>query len=312
MMKSILFFGECMLEESQSEAFRFGGDTLNTALYLSRATDSSDLDVHYATALGADYDSNLLLSAWNKEQIKTDYVLQLVDRFPGRYSIKTNKSGERSFSYQRNESAARYYISHIPNRFVKALTQKKCDYFYLSGISLAILLPAEREKLFNLLQTYKDQGGKVIFDNNYRPILWKTSEVLPAYESVMALSEIVFLTDEDEHALYPEAQKLSDIIERSQAFGVKEVIVKQGSKPCVIAYQNTIEHVPANALSHEQIIDTCAAGDAFSAGYLAKRLMEESPESSAKFAHQLAARVIQFSGAIIPQKAMLDLMPKVN
>ncbi|MCW1891257.1 hypothetical protein OK016_27340 [Vibrio chagasii] len=51
---NIAFFGECMVEISGSPCLKFGGDTLNTALYLSRLTQNKNLLVHYATGLGGD------------------------------------------------------------------------------------------------------------------------------------------------------------------------------------------------------------------------------------------------------------------
>ena len=56
--------GECMIEFSQADdgLFRrgFGGDTLNTALYLARL----GIDTSYVTALGDDALSEAMLAAW--------------------------------------------------------------------------------------------------------------------------------------------------------------------------------------------------------------------------------------------------------
>ncbi|MGG5828667.1 PfkB family carbohydrate kinase, partial [Aeromonas salmonicida] len=51
--------------------------------------------------------------------------------------------------------------------------------------------------------------------------------------------------------------------------------------------------VPAVSLEQTQVIDTTAAGDSFSAGYLAKRLANASVNDSAHYAHRLASTVIQ-------------------
>ena len=62
--------GECMIEFSQTPdgAFRrgFGGDTLNTALYLSRL----GIDASYVTALGDDALSDAMLASWQSEGIR--------------------------------------------------------------------------------------------------------------------------------------------------------------------------------------------------------------------------------------------------
>ncbi len=62
--------------------------------------------------------------------------------------------------------------------------------------------------------------------------------------------------------------------------------------------------VPAIALPPERVVDTTAAGDSFSAGYLAVRLNGGGAQQAAQRGHQLAATVIQHRGAIIPAAMM--------
>ena len=191
-MKSLLAFGECMLEDHADGLFRFGGDTLNTALYLSRLIKPNQMSVGYATALGSDHDSNLLIAQWKKEGIDTRFVTQMVDRMPGRYRIKTDLNGERSFVYQRDDSAARYYLSSRPGGMEHFFNYSINSYFYFSGISLAIITEAEQTKLFAQLSTFKRRGGVVIFDNNFRQLLWKNKPYLSCYRQAMQLADIAF------------------------------------------------------------------------------------------------------------------------
>lgn len=310
-MKTLVCFGECMMEDHADGLFRFGGDTLNTALYLTRLTMPNQLTVGYATALGSDHDSSLLIAQWKKEGIDTRYVTQIVDRMPGRYRIKTDRFGERSFVYQRDDSAARYYLGAYPGAFEQFLKYPVDSYFYFSGISLAITNEQDRASLFSALERFKSHGGKVIFDNNFRPLLWKGKDYLTAYKQAMSLADIAFLTDEDEFSIYNDSS-FQGIIERALQYGTRETIIKQGAQACVVFDGDNCFEVPTVLLKAEQIVDTCAAGDAFAAGYLSKRLFGESIEVSAQQGHQLAARVIQFPGAIIDRQSMSDLMPNFN
>ena len=49
-----------------------------------------------------------------------------------------------------------------------------------------------------------------------------------------------------------------------------------------------------------QQVDTTAAGDSFNAAYIAARIDGREQEGAVRYAQQLAVRVIQYRGAIIP------------
>ncbi|MGR6980359.1 PfkB family carbohydrate kinase [Testudinibacter sp. P27/CKL/0425] len=78
-----------MIELSVKESapkLAFGGDTLNTAIYLSRLLRAKNAEVHYVTALGQDSFSEQMLANWQQEGIRTELVQQLPDKLPGLYS----------------------------------------------------------------------------------------------------------------------------------------------------------------------------------------------------------------------------------
>jgi 2-dehydro-3-deoxygluconokinase len=305
--RKIAVIGECMIELSQkgAEVSRgFGGDTLNTSVYIARQVDATDLEVHYVTALGEDNFSQQMLDAWQQENLHTELTQRLEHRLPGLYYIETDSTGERTFYYWRNEAAARFWLESDQAQAICA-ELAQFDYLYLSGISLAILNAASREKLMALLAQCRANGCKVIFDNNYRPRLWASrEETQQAYLKMLACTDIAFLTLDDEDLLWGE-KPVEEVIHRTQAAGVREVVIKRGADSCLVAIQgeSTIE-VPAVKLPKEKVIDTTAAGDSFSAGYLAVRLTGGSAQDAAKRGHLTASTVIQYRGAIIPKEAM--------
>ena len=235
-MINIAFFGECMIEKNANESFRFGGDSLNSALYLARSAPQEKITVSYITAIGQDKESLHLLEQWQEEHIDTRFVSQMPGRQLGRYSIVNNEQGERSFSYDRDDSAAKYYFCQKNSPLEVALLSKSIDYLYFTGISLAILSDQDCQHLLNLLRTFKHKGGGIIFDNNYRPILWQHRQPLYFYQQAMELADIAFLTDEDEYALYG-GDTIESILTRyplSWINGGAELVIKQGDKPCLI------------------------------------------------------------------------------
>ena len=89
----------------------------------------------------------------------------------GLYMIHLD-SGERSFSYWRSTSAARSLFTNTDD--FDALND--CDMVYLTGITLAIISTAAREKLLAWIKDAKTRGVVLGFDSNYRPTLWEDIE----------------------------------------------------------------------------------------------------------------------------------------
>jgi 2-dehydro-3-deoxygluconokinase len=278
--QNIAVIGECMIELSEkgSDVKRgFGGDTLNTSVYIARQVNPQTLGVHYVTALGTDNFSEEMLAAWRRENIQTDLIQRMDNRLPGLYYIETDETGERTFYYWRNEAAARYWLASENSEHI-CQQLAEFDYLYLSGISIAILNKTSRERLLTLLRTCRANGGKVIFDNNYRPRLWQNQEeTRNVYQAILSCTDIAFLTLDDEDMLWGK-QTVREVIERTRAWGVQEIVIKRGADSCLVATETgELLDVPAIRLPKEKVVDTTAAGDSFSAGYLAVRRQKRPP-----------------------------------
>ena len=306
------FFGECMVElkghPSATLSHNFAGDTLNSATYFRRLVPAETFTVDYITALGYDAFSDAMLHAWQREGLATQFVKRLKNKVPGIYYIQVDEQGERSFSYWRNQSAARAYFDNADVEESKLSEESQIaqlDGLYLSGISLAILSDDARQKFLSLLTQLKANGGNVYFDSNYRPALWGNAEqARRAYESVLQLANCVFATLDDELALFGDASA-DHVLARLGAYNIDEVILKRGAESClVVNHDQTISATPPTV---NKVVDTTAAGDAFSAAYLAARLQGKNAESAAKAANQLASTVIQHEGAIVAP----SLMPRL-
>lgn len=301
----VVAFGECMLE-LQGTAFgtmqqTFGGDTLNTAVYLARCGRAQGLQVAYATAVGDDPLSQGLLERWQAEGIGLGFVRRLPGRLPGLYLIEVDARGERRFSYWRDQSAARAYFDAPTTPLEDQADQ--IGALYLSGISLAILPPAGRERLFVLADRLRSRGARIVFDNNYRPRLWPDAATArDAHARMLSLTSIALLTLDDEMTLWGQtsaAEQLGQTLD----LPCPEVVVKRGAEPTLLRLAGQ----PLVSVATEPVatvVDTTAAGDSFAGAYLAARLGGESPESSARAGNRLAAQVIQRRGALIPAADM--------
>jgi 2-dehydro-3-deoxygluconokinase len=296
--------GECMLElthrDERTLALGYGGDTLNTALYLARTAAKRDIAVDYVTALGDDPMSETMLEVWQAEGIGTGRVARLPRRLPGLYLIRTGEAGERRFFYWRGEAAVRALFQG-PETEPLLAALGEYDALYFSGVTLAILAPEARERFRGALATARSRGRLVAFDTNYRPALWPDPAAARAvFATFLPVISLALPTFEDEQAVFGDGDA-ETTARRYAAGGVPEVAVKRGAQGCVILANCKLTDLPVP--NPVKAVDTTAAGDGFNAGYLAARLGGASPERAARAGHGLAGAVVQYPGAIIPRAA---------
>jgi 2-dehydro-3-deoxygluconokinase len=275
----------------------FGGDTLNTAVYLARLGTA----VEYATALGNDPHSEEMLRAWEAEGVGTSLVLRVAGQLPGLYLIQTDQEGERRFSYWRDHSPVRRLFD-LPDtpRIETALAA--ADVLYLSGITLSLFPGSSRERLFGLLEAVRMRGGQVVFDTNFRPRGWPDrDEARDAFGRALKLSHTVLAGVED-FALLETECTADQLLRRLRDAGVVEAVVKLDEPGAIVLSGESEAMVPVPEAVTP--VDTTAAGDSFAAAFLAARLSGASPRAAVLAGHRLAGTVIRHPGAIIPRDAM--------
>ena len=135
----------------------------------------------------------------------------------------------------------------------------------------------------------RQNGAKIAFDANFRPRDWKgdLSRTRTVFMEALKRVDIALPAYDDEAVLWgdpsPEAT-----VERMQAFGIAEIVVKNGPNSALVATQGSKEFVPVPELVVP--VDPSAAGDGFNAGYLAARLagcLDEARESYGGIWHEL-------------------------
>ncbi|MGE0281417.1 MAG: sugar kinase [Rhizobiaceae bacterium] len=296
--QSVASIGECMIELSGSGRddntwkLGFAGDTFNTVWAL-RALIDPGAKADYVSAFGDDPFSRDQLAFLAKHDIGTASSPVIPDARPGLYAI-TLTGAERSFTYWRNDAAARQ-LADDAAALAKSLDGQSMIYF--SGITLAILRPEARETLFAALKAARANGSTIAFDPNYRPRLWSDANTAKAaIAAALAVTDIALPTFPDEQALYGDKDPAATAARLAEA-GVKEIVVKDGENPCLVISAEGRATIPALSV---KAVDTTGAGDSFNGGYLAARLRKLPPAEAAAKAHQVAAAVVQVRGALAP------------
>lgn len=300
-MAKVVCVGEVMVELARGTDGRFGlafgGDTFNTAVYLSRA----GIDTAYATALGDDIFSGQILDLAAMESVGREAILQVKGRVPGLYLITTDDKGERSFHYWRDTSPARVLFELDGWQGVaEQLVGARAVYF--SGITLSLYSNAGLGRFLASLELAGTSGAWRVFDGNFRPRGWAgdVGRARTVFAEAMKRASIALPTFEDEVALWGDASPMATI-ERITTYGVSEVVVKNGPAGALVYAEGKVIEVPVE----QQVlpVDTTGAGDSFNAAYLAARLKGATPEEAALAGHRLAGAVIMHRGAIIPRAA---------
>jgi 2-dehydro-3-deoxygluconokinase len=296
--KKIVLIGECMLELRQSAPevmhTSYAGDTYNTAVYLKRAFVHQQ--VRFATVIGEDKISQQMTQAFISEGINTDLVYRHNEKHLGVYLIQTDKSGERSFIYWRENSAATTLMDYVDDALLQGLCA--ADLLFFSGISLAMLKAETRPAFWQMLEKLKQAGVKIAFDPNYRPRLWQDKQTAKQeFAKAFAIAHLVLPGVDDFKQLY-ELQELNDILTFCQPFDIEELVIKDGASSVHCQTANKLLHFPVKKVS--KVVDTTSAGDSFNGVYLGARLAGHDIEQAVTLASGAAGIVIQYSGAIIP------------
>lgn len=297
--KRAICIGEATVELSRGGDGRFAlassGDTFNTAIYLARA----GVAVAFASALGDDPFSDAIVSLAKAEGIATDLILRAPGRLPALALVDADAQGKRRVHAWREAAPARD-LFELPNwsRVAEAVTAARLIYF--SGITLSLYSNVGLGRFLAATELARGNGAKIAFDGNFRPHGWNgdLTRARTVVAEALKRVDIALPAYDDEAVLWgdpsPEAT-----IERLQAFGIGEIVVKNGPNSALVASAGEREAVPVPDVVVP--VDPTAAGDGFNAGYLAARLTGSNPLEAAGAAHRLAGEVIRHHGAIVPR-----------
>jgi 2-dehydro-3-deoxygluconokinase len=298
-LRRVICIGECMVElraaGADSFARAYAGDAYNTAVYLKRSLP--DAQVQFLTATGDDALSLAMREVWRAEGIDCSLSFTVKGGSPGLYLIENDARGERRFHYWRSNSAARRWFELLEDQDETVLWG--ADVIYLSGISLAILSPAERARAIELLRRARPHIGRIAFDPNVRLALWETAQAAVAtIENALSIADVALPSREDARLLLGVDDPIEQI-DRLQRIGVREIALTLGADGCLIADGDVRARLPAPHVA--SITDTSGAGDAFNGAYLATRLRGGSAADAARSGLAVGSRVVAHAGAVVPK-----------
>jgi 2-dehydro-3-deoxygluconokinase len=278
--------GEVLVELARGADGRFalscGGDTFNTAVYLARA----GIDVAFATALGDDPYSDSIVALAAAEGLSSKLMFRAPGKLPPLCLVESDPRGERVFRYWGEDAPARELFER-PDWMLVAQEMVAARLIYFSGITLSLYSNNGVGRFLALLEAARQQGAKVAFDGTRAVFMEALKRV-----------DIALPTFDDEAVLWGDPSPETTVA-RLQAFGIGEIVVKNGPNSALVATAGVQQFVPVPEVMVP--IDPTAAGDGFNAGYLAARLTGAAVAEAAAAAHRLAGDVIRHPGALVPR-----------
>ncbi|HZB21739.1 MAG TPA: carbohydrate kinase [Blastococcus sp.] len=132
--------------------------------------------------------------------------------------------------------------------------------------SLATALAPGAAQVTNLLERERERGRVTIsYDPNVRPaLLGSPEEARPGIEHLVSLSDVVKVSDEDLHWLYPDRRD-QDVARDWLALGAPVVVVTRGGEGVFAVTAHLELDRPATPID---LVDTVGAGDSFTSGLL--------------------------------------------
>ncbi len=287
-MVKILCIGEVMLELSDMGGglYRksYAGDTFNVAHYLN-VVSHGRIQAEYLTAIGVDAQSDACLEFLKDKGVLTSRCLRDPNRTLGLFILSNDDHGEKQYAYWRGQSAARAIFDQIQDL-------SSYDLIYFSGITAAIT--EHKDNLITSIMNARQQGAKIVYDFNYRQLLWGAQAARDFAGRVLPHTDIIKISGEELENLYP-GEKIGGL---SNMYPHAEwVLTCGGEKAEVWCKGDLVAQKIFRPI--EKIIDSSAAGDAFIATYIAAKLDDINPVSALVRAHAVASQVVCAKGSIV-------------
>jgi len=261
---------------------RPGGAPANVAVALARLGPAPD----FYTRLADDDFGRFLRDTLDDEGIPKKHVREV----PGKTALAVvtpGPDGERSFSFYEPETA----LAFDPRRI------EPDGYDWLAFGGVALTNESGREALCSLAER---TTGTVFFDPNARVDLWADERsTLAAYRRALAATDVLvasvedlvaFGVDPERAAAHPETVA-AELRER----GPEAVFLTRGADGAVGTTDSGTARVPAFDVD---ALDTTGAGDAFTAGVVARYEPGAALPETLRYASAVAALTTTAEGAM--------------
>lgn len=257
----ILVCGECLVDivevgdEGGSPILKAlpGGGPANTAIALARL----GRPVALATRVGSDRLGSLVRSNLVANGVSDDYVVEVAE--PTTLAlVSLAENGNASYAFYFEATACwTWQIEELPE------DTSGIEALHLGSMALAA--PSGRRALSELVRRVGGDAAVSLDPNVRRAIVPELGSYRRALESLVAVSDVVRVSEDDLEALYP-GDQVARSAARWAALGPRLVVVSRGGRPPLVGFDGAFGDGPLRAAT--PVVDTVGAGDTYSAALL--------------------------------------------
>lgn len=216
-------------------------------------------------------------------------------------------SGDPVTAYYRKGSA----FSHTTAEDIDKINFAGVSLVHVTGIPPALSLSC-REATYRLMERAKENNCYITFDPNLRPALWESEEVMIKVINELASQCDLILPGVSEGAILTGSSEPEKIADFYQKLGVKDVIIKEGSKGAYV--RSDSESFRQKGFKVKKVVDTVGAGDGFAVGIISGKLENLDMKESVVRANAIGAIQVTFvsDNEGLPTREELDKFIKEN
>ncbi|AUH73475.1 5-dehydro-2-deoxygluconokinase [Legionella sainthelensi] len=297
------------LRDAESFKKYLGGCAGNIAVGGSRL----GLKCMMFSCIGKDEMGYFLKKELESEGVNTELLKETEKHLTGLVLLGIKPPKEFPLMFYRTDCADMQIKAHHINSEV--LQKAKAILVTGTGLSTAAMLQTTEE----VIQLAKHAETAVIFDLDYRPVLWglmqvgdgetryaQSQRVSTAYQRILSFCDLIVGTEE-EICIAGGCDEVEKALEKIRALTQAPVVVKLGEKGCDVYFANSSQPLKSKPFPVE-VLNVLGAGDGFMAGLLSALLYGKSWEIATTYANASGALVVTRHGCApaIPYKEELD------
>jgi tagatose kinase len=256
------------------------------AIFIDQAAKMG-ISAGIVAAVGDDDFGRVNTDRLKKDGVDTSRIRVIGNRTTGTAFVSYAANGDRSFIFHFSQSAA----GMVTPSDVDSGALAGAKYLHVMGCSLSAS-DSLRDAIIAAVHLAKSQRTKISFDPNIRPELLKNGDVRKAFDTVLALTDVL-LTGREEAMIITDTGDIDSAVAALKAMKIGTIVMKSASKGVTIHHGGKASVISPWTVEE---VDPTGAGDCFDGAFIANLVLGLDPVESGIIANAVGAMSVTRRG----------------